>query len=195
MRTRRTQGVLKGRSEDVVRRVFDAALAELAHSGYSAFRMETVTGEAGVNKTTIYRRWPTRAALITALVDRMREPIDATPLPDTGSLEHDLIEAFTLRLEQRRKVEGRAWERLLEERYNPEVDEIIGEAISTRADEWRSMVTRAIARGEVPKRTDPRLVLHLVRAILDARGMSADQKWLRLAVRTVLAGARAGTLR
>src|SRR6185295_18709701 len=65
-----------------------------------------------------------------------------------------------------------------------------------RRDQWRSMVTRAIDRGELPPGTDARLLLHLVRAIVDARGSSRrlDTTWLTLAVRTVIAGARAGTL-
>jgi AcrR family transcriptional regulator len=189
---RRTQGTLGGRSAHVVRRVLDAAIAELARSGYAGFRMDEVVAQAGVNKTTIYRRWPSRAALITALVDRMRAPLRTTPLPDTGALEGDLIEAFTRRRTVGRTVEGRAWARLLAERHSPEVEAIIGAAVDERRDEWRSMVTRAIARGEVPPRTDPQLLLHVVRAIVDAR--RPDRTWLLLAVRTAIAGARAGTL-
>jgi AcrR family transcriptional regulator len=190
--TRRTQGTLGGRSEQVVHRVLDAAIVELAASGYAGFRMEEVVAMAGVNKTTIYRRWPSRAALVAALVDRMRQPLRDRPLPDTGALERDLIEAFTRRLAMRRKVEGRAWARLLDERYSPEVEAIIGHTVDERRGEWRAMVTRAIDRGELPKGTDPQLLLHVVRAIVDARRL--DTAWLTLAVRTVIAGARAGTL-
>jgi AcrR family transcriptional regulator len=189
---RRTQGVLGGRSEQVVRRVLDAAIVELARSGYAGFRMDEVVSMAGVNKTTIYRRWPSRAALVTALVDRMRKPLRESPLPDTGELERDLVEAFTRRSAVGRKIEGRAWARLLAERYSPEVKAIIKDAVDERGGEWRSMVTRAIARGEVPPGTDAQLLLHLVRAIADARRL--DTSWLVLAVRTVIAGARAGTL-
>lgn len=193
---RRTQGVLGGRSEQVVRRVLEAAIIELARSGYAGFRMAEVASRAAVNKTTIYRRWPNRSALVTALVDRMRAPLRENPLPDTGQLESDLVEAFTRRITVARKVEGRAWARLLEERFRPEVETIIGDPVAERGDEWRSMVTRAIVRGEVPPGTDPQLVLHLLRAIVDSgrtsRGL--DKTWLRLAVRTIIAGARAGTL-
>jgi hypothetical protein len=58
------------------------------------------------------------------------------------------------------------------------------------------MVTRAIERGELPRGTDAQLLLHLVRAIVDARGSARrlESAWLSLAVRTVIAGARAGTL-
>lgn len=193
---RRTQGILGGRSDRVVRRVLDAAMAELARSGYAGFRMDRVASAAAVNKTTIYRRWPSRAALVAALVERMRAPLRASPLPDTGRLERDLLAAFTRRFAVRRQVEGRAWARLLDERHSRAVEAIIGDAVNERSGEWRSMVTRAIARGELPPRTDARLLLHLVRAIVDARASSRrpDTAWLTVAVRTVIAGARAGTL-
>lgn len=193
---RRTQGILGGRSEQVVRRVLDAAILELARSGHAGFRMDAVAATAKVNKTTIYRRWPSRAALVAAVVDRMRTPLRESPLPDTGQLESDLVEAFARRLTFGRKVEGRAWRRLLDERHSPEVEAIIGDAVNERGDEWRSMVTRAIDRGDVPAGTDARLLLELVRAIVDARSSSRrpNTTWLTLAVRTVVAGARAGTL-
>jgi AcrR family transcriptional regulator len=193
---RRTQGILGGRSEQVVRRVLDAAIVELARSGYHGFRMEVVAARAAVNKTTIYRRWPSRAALVGALVDRMRAPLRESPLPDTGSLESDLVEAFARRFTVGRRTEGRAWARLLEERYRPEVEAIIGPSVAERRHEWRSMVTRAIDRGELPPRTEVQLVFDLVRAIVDSRRSSGrlDRSWLTLAVRTVLAGARAGAL-
>jgi AcrR family transcriptional regulator len=193
---RRTQGILGGRSEQVVRRVLDAAILELARSGHAGFRMDAVASMAKVNKTTIYRRWPSRAALVAAVVDRMRTPLRESPLPDTGQLERDLVEAFARRFTFGRKVEGRAWRRLLDERYSPEVEAIIGDAVNERRDEWRSMVTRAIDRGELPPGTDAGLLLDLVRAIVDARGSSRrlNTTWLTLAVRTVIAGARAGTL-
>jgi AcrR family transcriptional regulator len=180
----------------VVRRVLDAALIELARSGYARFRMEGVASLAAVNKTTIYRRWPTRAALVSALVERMRTPLRESPLPNTGQLERDLVEAFSRRFTVGRTVEGRAWARLRDERHSPEVEAIIGGAVDERRDEWRSMVRRAVDRGELPSGTDAQLLLDLVRAIVDFRSGARrlDTSWLTLAVRTVIAGARAGTL-
>src|SRR6185312_6061898 len=92
--TRRTRGVLGGRSERVVQQVLVATVAELAESGYRAFRMYAVSAAAGVNKTTIYRRWPGKKQLVAAAVDWMRRFVHDVPLPDTGSLERDLTEAF-----------------------------------------------------------------------------------------------------
>lgn len=198
LQVRRTQGILGGRSDDVVRSVLDAALVELASSGYSGLRMSSVASRAEVNKTTIYRRWPSREALVRSLVEKMQRPLRETRLPDTGHLEGDLVEAFSRRFVIGRTVEGRAWARLLDERRNPEVEALIGAAVEERSAEWRSMVTRAMQRGEIPPTTDPQLLLDVVSAILNGNNRSSssplDRAWLLLAVRTVIAGARARTL-
>ncbi len=192
---RRTKGILGGRSDEVVRHVLDAAIVELARSGYAGFRMDEVAARAGVNRTTIYRRWPNRMALVTDVVGRLRTPLRHNPLPDSGALEQDLIEAFARRWTFGRKVEGRAWARLLDERHNPEVESIVGDAVDERSAEWRSMVTRSIERRELPPGTDEQLLLDFVRAIVDfRRAQPLDAKWLSAAVRTVVAGASAGTL-
>ena len=192
---RRTKGVLGGRSDEVVRLVLEAGLAELARSGYTGFRMDEVAARAGVNRTTIYRRWPSRRALVTAVVDLLRASLRHSPLPDSGALERDLVEAFVRRWTHGRKVEGKAWARLLEERHDPDVAKIVGPAVDARRAEWRHMVTRAIERQELPAGTDEQLLLDYVHAIADSRrARPLDAEWLRVAVRTVVAGARAGTL-
>lgn len=194
---RRTRGVLGGRSDDVVRRVLAAAVAELAEAGYGGFRMSRVAARAGVNKTTLYRRWPSRAALVGAIVERLQVPLRETRLPDTGVLERDLVEAFARRFAVGRTVEGRAWARLLDARHDPELATIVGGAFEARGAEWRSMVTRAVGRGELPRGTDAQLVLDVVRLLVDGRGSTPrrhEPAWLLTAVRTAIAGARAGAL-
>jgi AcrR family transcriptional regulator len=179
----------------VVRQVIDAAIVELAGSGYARFRMDEVATRAGVNRTTLYRRWPNRMALVTAVLDRLRAPLRHNPLPDSGALEQDLIEAFARRWKFGRKVEGRAWARLLDERSNPEVETLVGDAVDERRAEWRSMVTRSIERRQLPAGTDGQLLLDFVHAIVDSRrAQPLDATWLSAAVRTVVAGAGLGTL-
>ncbi len=196
--TRRTRGVLGGRSERVVRQVMAAAIAELAASGYRAFRMDAVSAAAGVNKTTIYRRWPAKKELVAAVVEWMRRVVHDVPLPDTGSLERDLVEAFRRRVSFKDRVEGQAWARLLAEKHDPEVGAIIGDAVSERSGAWYAMVTRAIERGELPDGTDPRLLLRMLGAVVDAWSASASgrlkKELLEAAVRTIVVGARSGTL-
>ena len=65
-----------GRSARVVSTVLRTTLEVLGEHGYAGLRIEDVAAQAGVNKTTIYRRWPTRADLViaalTALSPRRR---------------------------------------------------------------------------------------------------------------------------
>jgi AcrR family transcriptional regulator len=190
--------VLGGRSERVVQQVLVATVAELAESGYRAFRMQAVSAAAAVNKTTIYRRWPGKAPLVAGAVEWMRRFVHDVPLPDTGSLEGDLVEAFRRRLSFKDRVEGQAWARLLAEKHDPEVSAVIGEAVKERSNAWYTMVTRAVARGELPKGTDPRLLLGMIGAVVDAWNASSSGRLkaelLEAAVRTVVAGARSGSL-
>jgi AcrR family transcriptional regulator len=196
--TRRTRGVLGGRSERVVQQVLVATVAELAESGFRAFRMDVVSASAGVNKTTIYRRWPAKALLVAAAVEWMRRFVHDVPLPDTGSLERDLVEAFRRRVSFKDRVEGQAWARLLAEKHDPEVSAVIGAAVKERGDAWYAMVTRAVPRGELPEGTDPRLLLGMIGAVVDAWNASSSGRLeaalLDAAVRTVVAGARSGSL-
>jgi hypothetical protein len=112
------------------------------------------------------------------------------PLPDTGSLEADLIEAFAWRFTFGRRRAGRAWARLLAERHSSEVDAIIGKTVRERGREWRVMITRAISRGELPAGTDAALLLEMVRSVVDARLRGRlDAKWLRCVVSTLVTGA------
>lgn len=77
------------RGEPVVMRVLVAAVEELARSGYKALRVEDVARRAGVNKTTVYRRWPEKSALVRdALLTFTEETFGA---PATGSLREDLL--------------------------------------------------------------------------------------------------------
>jgi len=58
----RTDGRLD-RSRDPA--ILNAALAALAEYGYDATNMNDIAARAGVGKAAIYRRWSSKAALIT----------------------------------------------------------------------------------------------------------------------------------
>ncbi len=76
------------RGEIVVERVLDAAAEEIALTGYAALTLERVAARAGVNRTTIYRRWPTKSALAIAAMHHVVSRIDLAF--DEGSLRDDL---------------------------------------------------------------------------------------------------------
>jgi len=196
--TRRTTGVIaRGRSERVVKSVLEAAVVELAESGYSAFRIEQVAAKAGVNKTTIYRRWPTKTELVAATVKRIGDAFEAER-PNTDTLEGDLVGALRWKLTFKRRVEERAWARIIAEKHIPEVAAITQAAVREGSGHWLQIVARAVARGELPKHTDAQLLLDMVKLVIDERFRCSEGKIedavVVAVVRTVIAGAKAGTL-
>jgi len=69
-------------------RIRDAALALLTERGIGGFSVEAVAARAGVAKTTIYRRWPSKEEMIVAVVAGLKEP--AGPAPG-GSVRDELL--------------------------------------------------------------------------------------------------------
>lgn len=59
-------------------------------SGYSNLTIEGVAECAGVAKTTIYRWWPSKAALV---LDAAAEQLEIGLVPDTGDTREDLTTA------------------------------------------------------------------------------------------------------
>lgn len=83
--------VHRGRPRDasVDERVMAATWELLLADGYAALNVDEVAERAAVAKTTLYRRWPTKDHLLSALAARSMPPV---PLPDTGDLRDDLTE-------------------------------------------------------------------------------------------------------
>jgi AcrR family transcriptional regulator len=76
------------RSERARTAILDAALALCREQGYAATTMEGIAKRAGVGKQTIYRWWPSKAAV---LQEALNENIGtATDFPDTGDVVADL---------------------------------------------------------------------------------------------------------
>jgi AcrR family transcriptional regulator len=76
------------RGATVVTTVLAAVRAELAETGFEGLSVERVARRAEVNKTSVYRRWPTREALVAAAMEGLLD--DFGDSPDTGSLLGDL---------------------------------------------------------------------------------------------------------
>jgi AcrR family transcriptional regulator len=72
--------------------ILAAARALVAEEPYEKVTVEAIAARAGVGKQTIYRRWPSKSAVVFAAVLALSEATDGQPvtLPDTGHLEADL---------------------------------------------------------------------------------------------------------
>ncbi|GAA4120809.1 TetR/AcrR family transcriptional regulator [Nocardioides fonticola] len=67
--------------------ILDAVRALLTDGGWEAVTFQRVAAHAGVGQPTVYRRWPTKLALVEAAVFPVSE---WTPPRPTGDLEADL---------------------------------------------------------------------------------------------------------
>ena len=72
-------------------RILDAAAAIATADGLDAVTIVAVAERAKVGRPTVYRRWPTRAALIFEMQTRATVPRE---LPDTGDIRTDLRAAI-----------------------------------------------------------------------------------------------------
>src|SRR5947209_18539308 len=80
------------RSAEADRAILAAAVDLLAERGLAAMSIEEVAARAGVGKTTIYRRWPSKGLLaLDAFVISFRAE---QPQPDPGTLRGDLLSAL-----------------------------------------------------------------------------------------------------
>ena len=142
------------------KRVIAATEKILQTDGYARLTMERVAAESGVAKTTLYRRWPTKAALCMELYLEIagRE----LQIPDTGDLARDLqhIADTVVRL-QTRTVAGPAFLGLIAEaQIDPDSrGAFLAEFAERRRAVTREVLKRAIARGELEPHTDIDLVI------------------------------------
>lgn len=194
-RTRRTGNArARGRAERVVDLVVKATADELGRVGYAAMRVEDVATRSGVHKTTIYRRWPTKAELvaatITTMMTRGSERYDAI---DTGALRKDL-RASMIRLIDLDPAEQGVLRVMQTERGIPEVNAMAHRFRDALQAMRLTMVRRGIARGELPKSVDPKLIVDLVTAPVQRALLfdePVDAKYLDRVLDVVLAGAAA----
>ncbi len=134
--------------------VIDAFVTLIGERGYAGASMDEVAERAGVSKATIYRRWPSRDALI---VDVHQAMVDESDARDTGSLEGDLLallDRVAGMLEQTsfaRVVVASAGEMLA----NPELATVFRERVlEPRLELMRAVFARAIERGEIEASVD-----------------------------------------
>ncbi|WP_438488296.1 TetR/AcrR family transcriptional regulator [Streptomyces sp. S186] len=83
------------RSERSRQAIFEAALALVGEVGYEKLTIEGIAARAGVGKQTIYRWWPSKAAVLLDAFGAVVDAYDQEGLPDTGDLAADL--KFVLR--------------------------------------------------------------------------------------------------
>jgi AcrR family transcriptional regulator len=77
------------RNPEVDRAIRRAALDLLAEESFDGLSIEAVATRAGCGKAAIYRRWPSKSALVVDAVAACKD--EGFQLPDTGSTREDLL--------------------------------------------------------------------------------------------------------
>ena len=142
-----------------------ALFLEWAEMGYGALSLERVAKRAGVGKAALYRRWPSKVAMVSESLSTVGLTI--TDFPDTGSLRGDLHAAI---LSIRRVLRHPTIRRIVldlhaEMARSPDLERAVGPFQVARRARVDLLVDRAIARGELPAEVDREIAADLLGAL------------------------------
>ncbi|WP_431923837.1 TetR/AcrR family transcriptional regulator [Nonomuraea jabiensis] len=185
-----------GRTARVRAAVMEATQDELVEHGFHGLTMDQVAARAGVGKTTVYRRWGSRAGLVTDLMTELAN--QSTPHADTGGVEADLrANALSVLGAINDGRLGATFQAVIAAATS---DEQAAGALRAfylrRIAEWATVVDLAVKRGELPAGTDGAEVIRAISAPLYYRLVvtrePVTEKDAERSVARTLAAARAG---
>ena len=161
------------RDPQVDEAILAATLELLAQDGYARLTVERIAARAGVGKASLYRRWPDKVSIVLEAVSRNPERPSA---PDTGSLRGDML-TYLQTLVGYRTLHSEAITAISSESL---CNARFGEAFRAgMADPvmagMRTIVERAVDRGELPAGTDVALLATLPPALLHVQRLFAER--------------------
>jgi AcrR family transcriptional regulator len=141
----------------------DRLILETAHRllrelGYDRLTIDAVAREAGVARTTVYRRYRDKADLVSAAIETLRAPVKRSA---TGDVRRDLI----AHLDGVRRNYGvsLAGTLLMEEPYNPRLLELFRQRmVIPQRRILAEAIQEGIARGQIRANVDIERVLDLL---------------------------------
>ena len=146
--------------------ILKATVAEIELSGYAGLSMERVAERARASKASLYRRWPSKVALVMdAIYDLLPDPAETA---DTGSLRGDLLALLRSAAEMLAGPGGTAIRGLISEalRDPEQAAQLRRYARGRSLVEMREVVQRAMERGELPPGTITALQLEAGLAVM-----------------------------
>lgn len=152
------------RNTALQRKILKIALEQVFASGFRAVSIESIAAAAGVGKTTIYRRWPNKAAVIMDAFLQEVEPNTVFPPKERA------IDSLRAQLLSQAKV--------FRGKYGVLIRALLGEAqldtdmrdafrnrwIMPRRRTLRSVVERAMAQGDFRGDIDPEYAMDMLYA-------------------------------
>ena len=163
--------------------ITDATLALLNERGFASMTMEAVADAARVGKPTIYRRFASKAALVTAVIEKQLPELD---VPDLGNTRAELWSV----VETGFPKDGPAYVQLIggliaEQERHPELIETFrSNVLLPRRSIVRSLIERGQTRGEVRRGVDPEAAIDSLSGPFLARvfaGRDTGERWRKRA--------------
>ncbi len=155
--------------------ILDACADLISQEGFCGVSIEAVAARSGAAKTTIYRHWPSREALLIEAFGVCSGPPFASP--DTGSLREDLIEMLR---GLAAKLNDPSWCAALTSladsaNRDPELERLHLTTITRGRGPLTEILARAGERGELPADLDLEGAVALLAGPLFYRAMIARQ--------------------
>jgi AcrR family transcriptional regulator len=173
-------------------RVLMTTLDLLTETGLGELTIDDISRRSGVAKTTIYRHWANRSALVIDACSRMTDGEQAPP--DTGSLEGDLKTILTNIAD----LLGTArWSSIVPSivdaaEHDPEFADVHSRIQHGHAAPLRAALDRAVLSGEIPSTTDrDAIAAALLGPLFYRRWFSREQidaEFVDLIIRSAVAG-------
>lgn len=150
------------RSEPARQAIFRSTLRLLRRTGFPELTIEAIAADANVGKTTVYRWWPNKGALVVDAFANSAE--DELQFPNTGSVFDDMSLQMNQFLGILRSPRGRVVAQLLGAgQSDPELLAAFRERfLRPRRQEAYKTLRRGIERGELPRDLDLDLVLDIL---------------------------------
>jgi AcrR family transcriptional regulator len=172
--------------------ILNAALAAVAERGYNDTNMNDIAARAGVGKATIYRRWSSKAALVTDALIYWRPEMREMAAPNTGSLSGDLeyIVEQVARNDNDLISNDLLFRVALEAVHDPKLASALDDLLVFKGVRAVSTIlAQAAERGEIAANRDLSLVADVLAAVSLLRvigGQVIDASFIRRVIDTLV---------
>lgn len=135
----------------------------LIEEGFERLTMDAVAKRCGASKATIYRRWPSKTALVVAAAAAL---FRAPELPDTGSLREDLLACGRSYLQEDSRNDQVLASVITASRHNPDLRDAAQTAIAAPYSRvFQDVIARAVTRGLVARDIDVETLAEIFPAV------------------------------
>lgn len=163
------------------RLILETAKRLMHEQGYERLTIDGVAKEAGVARTTVYRRYRDKAELVSAAIDSLRDP---SKRPNTGDARRDLVAHVE---NMRRNFDmSLAGTLLMEEPHNPRLIALFRERmVHPRRQIIRDSIENGIEHGQIRPDLDIERTIDLLLGAVFAAFLTQGRPGRDWAQRTV----------